>query len=174
MEFLAAKKAALRRQRLGDAAADIVEAHTPPVVVNETKQRAQQARNAAAKRAERQNTFVAGVLASAAQEVIPQPQKKPAAICPHEKRRYYCVECEGAGTCQHKRTRRNCRDCCRELGKGNYCRHDIWRRNCCRCTPEAAWRKGWWILNRPGTEAKAYLQREYERERRESSEQGAS
>jgi hypothetical protein len=63
MEFLAAKRAALRRQRLGDAAADIVEAHTPPVVVNETKQRAQQARDAAAKRAERQNTFVAGVLA---------------------------------------------------------------------------------------------------------------
>jgi excinuclease UvrABC ATPase subunit len=122
MEFLAAKRAALRRQRLGDAAAAIVEAHTPPVVVSETKQRAQQARDAAAKRAERQNTFVAGVLASVSQEVTPQPQKKKHKLCPHEKRQYYCVECDGAGICkEHKRIRYSCKECCRATGRGRYC-----------------------------------------------------
>jgi hypothetical protein len=143
----------MKRRRLGPERGAIVEAHTrPPPPLDAKKQRAIDAREAATRRAEQQNQFVADVLATPTGHT-----------CRHGNTPYYCKECPGAGICRHQKVRYGCREC---GGKG-YCQHNKWRRDCSTCTPAAAWRQGWWLLERPGREADQYMFREYQRQMRE-------
>jgi len=50
-------------------------------------------------------------------------------MCEHKRRRYYCRECQGAGSCEHNNRRWRCREC-----NGCYtCQHGLIKTNCIEC-----------------------------------------
>mmetsp|Transcript_10955 Transcript_10955/g.21255 ORF Transcript_10955/g.21255 Transcript_10955/m.21255 type:complete len:241 (+) Transcript_10955:99-821(+) len=50
-------------------------------------------------------------------------------LCPHNRRKYDCKECGGAGICIHQRQRRDCKEC----GGSGICHHLRQRRFCKEC-----------------------------------------
>ena len=71
--------------------------------------------------------------------------------CIHNRRRYDCVECGGAGICSHKMRRSRCAECggkelcshgnkkgdCVDCGGSQICEHDKRRRRCVECNGAA-------------------------------------
>ena len=72
----------------------------------------------------------------------------PSPRCIHDRVRYHCVDCGGAGICIHKKRRRRCRECgtgndlcshgrekynCVECGGTSICEHGKRRRRCVEC-----------------------------------------
>ena len=48
--------------------------------------------------------------------------------CPHGRRKFQCIDCEGASTCEHRKQKHQCKDCCllSYLNKVLACRiHDV-------------------------------------------------
>ena len=75
----------------------------------------------------------------------------PSPKCIHNRRRYDCVECGGAGICSHKMRRSRCAECggkelcshgnkkgdCVDCGGSQICEHDKRRRRCVECNGAA-------------------------------------
>ena len=67
--------------------------------------------------------------------------------CPHNKKKYYCKECGGAGICEHNKQKHTCVDCkgsqicehnknkryCRQCGGAEICKHDKYKKQCKEC-----------------------------------------
>jgi len=75
----------------------------------------------------------------------------PPPKCIHNRIRYHCVECGGAGICSHKMRKERCAECggkalcshgkqksdCVECGGTSICEHDRRRRRCVKCNGAA-------------------------------------
>ena len=75
----------------------------------------------------------------------------PAPICIHNRRRFYCVECKGAGICEHLKRKTRCKECdgselcehgsakenCVPCGGTSICQHGKRRRRCPICNPNS-------------------------------------
>jgi hypothetical protein len=76
--------------------------------------------------------------------------------CIHNIRKDYCVECNGAGICKHKRDKYACKECngsqicvhnrirkqCKECKGSQICVHDRIKQRCKECKGTSIW---WWF-----------------------------